>query len=66
MNLWNKFKRFLLFWLVVFVVLLLLSVITYHDQIFSALSGSLSGLANSLLSIAIGVFVLLFLFRSLL
>ncbi|MBR0281327.1 MAG: hypothetical protein IJQ81_07010 [Oscillibacter sp.] len=66
MNLWDKFRRFLLFWLVVFVILILLSMIIYHDQIFTALSNSFSGLVSSLTSIAISVFVLLLLFRILL
>lgn len=65
MELWEKIKRFLLFWLCVFVLLFVAAVIVHWSDIVMWTNGQLQAAASALFTIVVLVFLLVFIFRSL-
>lgn len=65
MEVWEKIKRFLVFWLCVFVLLIVAAVITYWSDIVMWANGQLQAAVSVLVTIAVIVFLLVIFMRSL-
>lgn len=63
-EIWRKILRFLLLWLVIFVILLVLAAWTYWEELCDAISGSVNSMIYSLLLIIITVGVLVWILQS--
>ena len=65
MELWEKIKRFLLFWLCVFVLLFVVAVIVHWSNIVMRANGQLQAADSALFTIVVLVFLLVIILRSL-
>ena len=59
MRLWDKIRRFLLFWLIVFIALVLIAIVVYWE----ALSGAVIQHIYSAISTFVIIIILLLCFR---
>lgn len=64
MEVWEKIKRFLVFWLCVFVLLIVATVIIYWSDIVMWANGQLQAAISVLITIAVVVFLLVLFLRS--
>ena len=63
MEVWAKFRRFLLIWAGIFGVLLAAAVIVHRHELRTAIVGSITGTLSSLFTAALIIEAIVYLFR---
>lgn len=59
MGIWEKIRRFLIFWLAVALILLVVSIVTYWPELRAAVSNEFSAIVSGISTVVIIVVIII-------